>query len=203
MLSRNWGQPLSRNDDAKRLSSSELSQSQSEWSPMCSTPSWAPACPSFVMGMTSALTLATFLIRCVISQPRSVCSSFEPQQDIPASCGRHTRQWSRETLKKLRHVWSTRSNITVPLSTSGFYLSVEGAADGSVTFVADEMLENEAFVDLRVESRDHVFGKAELCVLDMVEGTGVGIFVSIPPLNCALFIPVGFRLHDTSTRGVV
>jgi len=67
---------------------------------------------------------------------------------------------------------------------------VEGAANGSVTFVADEMLENEAFVDLRVESRDRVFGKAELCALDKVEGTGVGIFVSIPPSNHALLIPL-------------
>lgn len=102
-----------------------------------------------------------------------------PKQDIPASCGRHTQRWSRETLKKFRRVWSTRSNITIPLSKNGFSVLVEGAADGFVTFVANEMLENEAFVDLRVESRDHVSGKAVFCALDGVEGTGVGIFVSV------------------------
>ena len=89
-------------------------------------------------------------------------------------------------MKKFRRVWSIRSNITIPLSKSGFYVLVEGAADGSVTFVAEETLENEAFIDLRVESRDRVFGRAEFCVLDKVEGTGVGIFVSIPSPNRTL-----------------
>ena len=170
---------------------------------MCSTPSWAPACPSFVMDMTSALTFMTFLVRSVISQLAPFVHRSNPEQDIPASCSRRTQQWSRETLKKFRSVWSTRSNITVPLSKSGFYLLVEGAANGSVTFVADEMLENKAFVDLRVESRDRVFGKAELCALNKVEGAGVGIFVSIPPSNHALLTPMGFRLQDALKRGAV
>lgn len=96
-----------------------------------------------------------------------------------------------------------RSNITVPLSKSGFYLLVEGAADGSVTFVTDEMLGGEAFVDLRVESRDRVFGMAELCALDRVEGTGVGIFVSVPSSNHTSLISMGFRLQDALMNGVV
>jgi len=98
-----------------------------------------------------------------------------------------------------------RSNITVPLSKSGFYLLVEGAADYSVTFVADELLENKAFVDLRVELRDHVhvFGTADLCALDRVEGTGVGVFVSTPSSNHALFISKRFRLAGSLTSGAV
>jgi len=96
-----------------------------------------------------------------------------------------------------------RSNITVPLSKSGFYLLVEGAADGSVTFVADELLEDEAFVDLRVESRDHVFGKADLCALDRVEGTGIGVFVSTPSSNHASLISKVFRRQGALTSGVV
>ena len=142
------------------------------------------------MDMTSALTFTTFPNKSVISCLRCIFPRLNPKQDIPASCGRRTQRWSRETLKKFRRVWSTRSNITIPLSKSGFYVLVKGAADGSVTFVADDVLENEAFIDLRVESRDHVFGKAELCVLDGVEGTGVGIFVGISPSNCALLICV-------------
>ena len=74
------------------------------------------------------------------------------------------------------------------MSKSGFSVLVEGAADGFVTFIADETLENEAFVDLRVESQDHVSGKTVFCALDGVEGTGVGIFVSVPRSGRALLM---------------
>ena len=64
----------------------------------------------------------------------------------------------------------------MPLSKDGLVLLVEGDADGSVDFVEDDSLVNEA----RVEYDSRVFRKTRACTLENVRdsGSGIGIFVS-------------------------
>ena len=79
--------------------------------------------------------------------------------------------------------WTSRSNLTIPLSEKGLYFVVKGAVHGEVEFVEDASLKDTAVVDFYVEYDDWVFGQTKFCTLKDISGTGIGIFVSG---NCPL-----------------
>jgi len=58
---------------------------------------------------------------------------------------------------------------------------VKGGVYGSVDFIEDDSLANEAYVDFYVEYDSRVFGKTKFCGLENAHdgGSGVGIFVSV------------------------
>ena len=79
--------------------------------------------------------------------------------------------------------WSSHTNLTVPLNEDGLLVLVKGGVYGSVDFVEDDSLVNEAYVNLYVEYDSRIFGRTKFCTLENAHdgGTGVGIFVSASP----------------------
>ena len=95
------------------------------------------------------------------------------------TCKDHAQWWDSEVVEYNRR-WSSFTNLTVPLNKDGLLLLVEGAISGSVDFVEDDTLVNEAYVDFYVEFHYKTFRKTEFCTLENKHDgtTGVGIFVS-------------------------
>lgn len=79
--------------------------------------------------------------------------------------------------------WSSRGNLTLPLSEEGLHFVAEGAVRGKVEFVEDPSLKDFAIVEFHVEYDDWVFAHTKFCTLENIVGTGIGIFVSD---NCLL-----------------
>jgi len=69
----------------------------------------------------------------------------------------------------------------VPLSKDGLLIFVKGGVSGSVDFVEDDSLVDEAYVDLHAEYDSRAFGKTKFCTLKNAHNSagGIGIFVSV------------------------
>lgn len=95
------------------------------------------------------------------------------------TCKEHAQWWSPEVIENNRRLTSY-ANFTVPLNKDGLLFFVRGGVSGSVDFIEDDSLANEAFVDLHVEYDPRTFGKTKFCTLQNQydSATGVGIFVS-------------------------
>ena len=93
-------------------------------------------------------------------------------------CKQHA-QWSRFVVVESNRR-SAHSNLTVPLHENGLWFLVEGGVFGSVDFVGDDALVNDAYVDLYLEYDPEAFGKTKVCKLENGNDNtgGVAIFVS-------------------------
>ena len=97
-------------------------------------------------------------------------------------CKDHAQWWTSKVIENDRR-FASNTNFTVPLNKDGLLLLVRGGVSGSVDFVEDYSLVNEALVDLYVEYDPRTFGKTRFCTLEnrYDSATGVGIFVSAHP----------------------
>ena len=93
-------------------------------------------------------------------------------------CKNHAQWWDSNVVEHHRR-WSSFTNLTVPLNEDGLSILVEGGVYGSVDFVEDDSLVNEAYVDFYVEF--HSLRKSTFCALEDVHdsSSGIGIFVSV------------------------
>ena len=96
------------------------------------------------------------------------------------TCKDHAQWWDSNVVEYNRR-WSSFTNLTVPFNEDGLLVLVEGGVYGSVDFVEDHSLANEAYVDFYVEYDYRVFQKTDICSLENAHdnGSGVGIFVSV------------------------
>ena len=102
------------------------------------------------------------------------------------ACKDHAQWWQSEVIEHNRR-WSSRSNLTVPLTKDGLLFLVKGSVYGSVDFVEDDSLVNEAYADFYVEYDSRIFGKTKFCTWKNAHGngSGLGIFVSASLLTVA------------------
>jgi len=96
---------------------------------------------------------------------------------IQDECGREVQWWDSDVAERDRR-WSSRGNLTLPLSEEGLYFVAEGAVRGKVEFIEDASLKDYAIVELHADYDDWVFGQTKFCMLENIVGTGIGIFVS-------------------------
>ena len=96
------------------------------------------------------------------------------------TCKDHAQFWGSEVVEYNRR-WSTYTNLTVPLNKDGLLILVKGGIYGSVDFVEDDSLVNEAYVHFYIEFGETVIGKTKFCTLEYPHDnrSGVGIFVSV------------------------
>jgi len=98
-------------------------------------------------------------------------------REVQDKCGREV-QWGESDVVEQNRRWSSRGNLTLPLSEEGLYFVAEGAVHGKVEFVEDASLEDYAAIDFNIEYDDWVFAQTKFCMLEHITGSGIGIFVS-------------------------